>query len=80
MITVFLMGMAAPIYYTLSNEIAGLRLMVEILYGISFFDIYLMFHVGYYDQNGLLMHHPAKTVPHYVKGMFYQKLQKKCGS
>lgn len=68
------MGMVAPIYYTLSNEISGLKLIVEILFGISFLDIYLMFHVGYYDRNGLLIHHPAKTVPHYIKGMFEKKI------
>lgn len=34
-------------------------------------DIYLRFHVCYYDANGILVTHPLKTAAHYVKhGLF----------
>ncbi|KAL1117917.1 hypothetical protein AAG570_004230 [Ranatra chinensis] len=37
---------------------------------LAFVDIYLRFHVGFYDKNGALIMHPTLTAAHYLRGQF----------
>ncbi|KAL0265505.1 UNVERIFIED_CONTAM: hypothetical protein PYX00_011209 [Menopon gallinae] len=67
-------GFLAPIYFTLPAlmmKITGWILMFQFIIWI---DLYLTFHLAYYDQKGVLIFHPAKTVPHYIKGSFFLDL------
>nr|XP_022910630.1 uncharacterized protein LOC111421683 [Onthophagus taurus] len=44
--------------------------LLYILIAISFFDIYLKMHVGYYNKYGLLVTHPKKTAANYFSHSF----------
>lgn len=66
----FLLGIVTPLRSTFFIDSYSLYNLEFFLIAITWLDMYLMFHVGYFNQKGLLMHHPAKTAPHYLKGIF----------
>ncbi|EEB15354.1 voltage and ligand gated potassium channel, putative [Pediculus humanus corporis] len=69
-VSIFILCSIAPLYFCLPVHSLRLEVTIYMIVFLSWLDIYIMFHVAYYDTNGLLMYHPAKTSLHYLKGSF----------
>lgn len=65
--TVILIAFIAPCRYSMAQYTNLLSHVICLLLVVSWIDIYLMFHVAYYDERGILMFHPSKTSTWYLK-------------
>ncbi|VVD05593.1 unnamed protein product [Leptidea sinapis] len=59
-----------PTYSYLGCHWTSLTYLLQLLDFTAYFDILQRILVGYYNEKGLLVYHPASTAAHYLKGAF----------
>ncbi|XP_026323214.1 uncharacterized protein LOC113232650 [Hyposmocoma kahamanoa] len=59
-----------PNYIYFQFQFTWLRYLAILLDYSAYFDIFQRMLVGYYNEKGILVYHPASTAMHYFKGAF----------
>ncbi|CAH2243922.1 jg24041 [Pararge aegeria aegeria] len=69
-ICAFLSAMLYPGYTYLVLQWPILSLVTLYLDATAYYDLFQRMLVGYYNEHGILVYHPASTAAHYLKGAF----------
>ncbi|KOB68317.1 putative voltage and ligand gated potassium channel, partial [Operophtera brumata] len=70
----FIAAVVFPAYGYLVLQWPGLYYVALLLDLSAYFDIFQRMLVGYFNEQGILIYHPASTAAHYMKGAFITDL------
>lgn len=59
-----------PVSIIQAPEAANIDKLLFAMDVIAYIDLYIMLHVGYFEEKNQLVLHPLKTAKHYLKGRF----------